>query len=388
MIVSAHNPETDELEKSYLTTQFAAGVTTLTVKNNNKFAGDDRVLIGEMGHERSEIVTLTGIVDQDELTLLAATKFSHDVDDPVYVLKYDTIDFYSSTSQDGTYNLVDSVPLDVDNADKITRYDDSSATTATWYKLKYVHSITDEESYFSDPMQATGYPRNSVGKAIDAVVRRVHDPMYTVLTTDEYIDLCNEVNDDLLTQSHRPYVFQKTSILIDTVADQNYIELPEDLWKFDRVEFTHAIGGSTRSYSFTPISMETWDRKYNGSFWTPSDELRDVAVDEVNSRLYLGPTPRLGTSGKLELFYWRKMPEITSVSDEFITPNSLIYRYKMLAEYYQAKSESDNQFARLANTYESKYGAEIVKMQRVNRVDAGTTREMKPPFGIRKRYVL
>lgn len=209
-----------------------------------------------------------------------------------------------------------------------------------------------------------------------------------MLGVQEYLDIMNEVNDDLITQSHRPYRFLKTSELLNTTLETNYVPLPADLWKFDRVEFTHTAGGQSRSYGITPITMEKYDQRYNSSFWTPSDELRDVAVDEANSRLLLGPTPRTSLTGKIELWYYKTFDAITDVGDEVETPNTLIYRYKMLAEYYSAKSESDNQFARLANNYEQKYGAEVVKMQRVNRLDAGTPREIRPNMGYRKRHVL
>lgn len=388
MIVSAYNPETDHLERSYLTTGHDAGVTALYVKNNDKILTSKRILIGEMGHERTEIRTTGAPTGSTQIAVTSGTSFAHDTDDPVMVLDYDQVAFYRAATKEGTYNLVTTVAMDVDNADGVTRYDDTAGSASDYYKVKYVNSLSLEETDFSDPIKATGFDTQTAGKVIDAVIRRVRDFGYSVLGIQEYIDIMNEVNDDLITQTHRPYRFLKTSTTLDTTADTNYVALPTDLWKFDRVEFTHTAGGQSRSYGITPITMEKWDRRYNSSFWTPSDELRDIAIDEAHNRLLLGPTPRLGTTGKIELWYYKKFTAITDVADEVETPNTLIYRYKMLAEYYSAKSESDNQFARLANNYEQKYGAEVVKMQRANRLDAGTPREIKPIMGYRKRYVL
>jgi hypothetical protein len=113
-----------------------------------------------------------------------------------------------------------------------------------------------------------------------------------------------------------------------------------------------------------------------------------VAIDEETNRLYLGPTPRTSENESIEIHYYRVIPEVNSLGDTFITPNNLIYRYKMMAEYYAAKSESDNQWVRLADRYENKYGNEIVKMQRENRLDTGTPRAFRPIPGYRRRYKL
>ena len=387
MVITAYNPEIDENERSYLSTTHAAGSSVLYVKNNDRFTGSQRILIGEMGAEHTEIVTTASVANNTDITLSGTTDFSHEPDDPVTVLDHDQVAFYRAATKDGAYTLVDTVPLDVDNADGTTRIDDPDGLTTSWYKVKYINSLTSEETNFSDPMMASGYTATTAGKVIDEVIRRVRDPGYTVLGVDEYLDIMNEVNNDLITQTHRPYRFLKTSVLLNTVADQNYVELPANLWKYDRLEYTSTIGGYSRSYAPKVISMEKWDARYNSTNMLKQDLLTDIAIDETSHRIYLGPTPRTSQTGKIELFYWKTFDEITSVGDEVETPNTLIYRYKMLAEYYSAKSESDNQYARLANNYEAKYGAEVVKMQRVNRMDAGTPREFKGT-GYRRRYVL
>ena len=69
MVITAFNPETDNLERSFLVNPYSAGVTTIQVKNNDRFAVNDRVLIGEMGTEKAEVVTVS-LVDADGLTLM------------------------------------------------------------------------------------------------------------------------------------------------------------------------------------------------------------------------------------------------------------------------------------------------------------------------------
>lgn len=389
MIVTAYNPDTDNLERTYLSASHQAGATTLNVKNNNNIVTSRRILIGEMGHERSEIKTTGSPTGVTQVGITAGLSFAHDPDDPIMVLDFDQIAFYRSSTINGTYSLVTTVTIDVDNADGMTRYDDTLGTDSDFYKIKYVNSLSLEDTEFSDPIEGNGFAGESAGKVIDEVVRRVRDQSYSVLGVQEYLDIMNEVNDDLITQTRRPFRFLRTSQPIDTIQDQNYVPLPDNLWKFDRVSFRDTIGGNTREYGITPLLLRIWERKYDNTYWTPSDQLMDVAIDEETNRLYLGPTPRTALTGKIQLRYYKTFDKITDVGDIVETPNTLIYKYKMLSEYYNAKSEADNQFARLAAQYEQRYGAEVVKMQRVNGVDVGTTKEIKPlPGTWRRRFTL
>ncbi|HEY6019608.1 MAG TPA: hypothetical protein VIY48_06795, partial [Candidatus Paceibacterota bacterium] len=61
MLIPIYCPETDDLEKTYLSNPYSAGATSLEVKNNNSFAANDRIMIGEMGQEKTEVVTVSAV---------------------------------------------------------------------------------------------------------------------------------------------------------------------------------------------------------------------------------------------------------------------------------------------------------------------------------------
>ena len=388
MIVRAFNPETDDLEKTYLSSFHSAGETALAVKNNEDFVNLNKVLIGEMGGEKSEIRTLSAVnANKLELTVDALV-FDHNADAPVYQLEYDKIRFYRRTSEAGTPTLQTTVDIDVDNEDGLTLWDDTSSLTTYYYQYAWYNSVTDDESELSDPVPATGYSRKTIGSIIDGVVRRVRDTGYSVLSFDEYIDIANEVGDDLITQAQRPYVFLKESVALDTVAGQNYIDLStiEDFWKFDYVEIDQNISGATHNYKqVTPLSLEGWNQRYSNGALLSSDTVRDIALDDETHRLYIYPTPTAVRTAKVILHYYKTFTPLTSSGDIIETPNPTIYRYKLMEEYYSAKSEADRQWVTLAQKYENKYGNEVVKMQRVNRLDVGTPRSFRPPRAYRRR---
>lgn len=393
MIITAFNPSTETLEHTYLAEYMAEASDHLTVKNNSGFAASQAVLVGKMGGERSEIIITDGVTNEDTITIDGDTTFAHNADDPVYKLVYNQVQFYKSATVDGTYSLLATVDLDVDNQDGLTKYDDVSALTTDYYKVRYYNSESLAVSEYSDPIAAAGYEVNTIGKVINQVVRRVRDTNYEILDADDYLAIAQEVNDDLLTQSHKPYRFLKSEIALDTAAGVGYIDLTAEVpnfWKFDYLVYAWTVGGVTREYQITPISREAFTRRYESGAWQDNDELIDVAIDETNNRILLGPAAKTAQTGVIKLHYYARFSEINSLGDVVQTPNTLIYRYKMMAEYYSAKAETDRQWFTLADKYESKYGNEVVKMQRVNRVDTGTARSFAPKRvpSLRKRYTL
>lgn len=389
MIIAAHNPETEDLEKSYLSSLAGVDATTIELKNNDRFEVGNKILVGEMGGEQSEIRTVSAIGDDGQGVTIDALDFDHAADTPVYRLDYDKIRFYRRTTVDAAPVLMTTVDIDVDNAEKVTRWDDTSSATTYYYQTSFYDSVSDEETELSDPIQATGYAKETAGSIIDAVIRRVRDTGYTVLGFDEYLDIMNEVGNDILSQSAKPYRFLRRTVDLDTVAGQGYIDLPDNFWKLDHVFLKQTYGGQTRYRQRNLLDEEMFHQKYDNSSLQAQDNITDVAIDEDSRTLLIYPEPATAVTAGVRLTYYKTFDQITKAGDEIETPNNLIYRYKLMAEFYSAKSETDAQWARLAQKYEDKYGAELVKMQRTNRLDVGTPRSFRSPrLRRRRRYYL
>ena len=385
MIIAAHNPETTDLEKTYLSSKVSVDATILPVKNNDTFENGDRVLVGEMGGEQSELRTVTA-VDPNNLTITTdALDFDHSSDAPIYKLDFDKINFYRRTSLEAAPILMTTVDIDVDNAEKVTRYDDPTSASSYFYQTSFEHSVTGDETDLSDPIPATGYELDTAGSVIDEVVRRVRDTGYTVLSFDEYIDVMNEVGQDLMTQAQKPYRFTKRTVELDVVAGQNYVDLPADLWKFDHVMLGMVSAGQVNFRQRNPLTEQQFRSRYDNTTYGPQDNILDIAIDDDMKRILLHPAPATNQTGVIKLTYYKRITPIRKAGDIIETPNTLLYRYKLMAEFYSAKSESDNQWVRLADKYENKYGNEVVKLQRTNRLDVGTPQSMRPPRAYRRR---
>lgn len=378
MKLYAPNPLTDKLEKSYLSSSYSLGATSIDVRNNDRFAVNKVIMIGEMGHERTEMVTVSSVNTNGTGLTVSATKYPHEADAPVYVLKYDKVRYHRSTTGiDGAYNqLGTDQPLDVDNDTLQTVYDDLAGLASYYYKVSFYSTADNTETDLSDPIAGSGYPAGTAGALVNEIFDEVGDTQQQNMTVSEVLNLMNEVNNDLTSQSRRPYRFLKTSALLSTTAGNPRIKIPTSLLKFDRLAFTNTVQQRTDDYR--RISMEEMEYiNYNNTFW-PSDDLLYVSIDESTNELVLFPTPSTSAANSIKLFYWKKFTQITSLSNVVETPNSRIYKMFIMARYYRKRAIKEPNYLNLSDRFMSDYNTEIVKLQRMNKLDMGTPMSFKP----------
>lgn len=390
MKLIAYNPSTDNLEKSYLSNSYAVGSTTLVVRNSNRFTTNCRILLGDMGYEESEIVTVSN-VNADGMTLIVgATKFPHSADDAVYVLPYDQIKFYrSTTTVDGTYSVLATVDVDVDNADKQTYYDDTSGLPVYFYKLSFYHSVATTESSLSDPIPGTGYTRLQLGSILNDFLTEVGDLDQQYMNIPQAISVLNECNDDLSTQSKRPYRFLKTSQSLSITGGSNRVALPDTLMKFDRLAYTYDFSTTNRTDNIDVLDIEEIEYLDYDNTAQTSNDLDRVAIDESTSELVLFPTPTDDQADAFKVYFWKKFNDFTSLGDTIETPTPRIYKLFLASRFYRMRSLHDESYLPLADRYAADYNTEVVKMQRSNRIDIGTPQGYRPDVrtarGLRKR---
>lgn len=384
MILRIGNPSTDNLERSYLSASYAVGVTTIVTKNTNNISTSDKLLLGEMGREKSEIVTVSNVnADKITLTLSVTTFFPHSADDAVYDLRYDTIKLYRSTTGiDGTYTFLTSFPIDVDNADKQTLYDDTTGITSYYYQVSYYNTPDSIESAFSDPIAGEGYSRDQIGSVINDVLTECGDTNQDYVTVPKLLSWANETNDDLSSQSSRPYRFLRKNPhwLLSTSAGINRVSLPEDMTFIDYIQYAHTYGGFTENPEIEIIDLADMNSliAYNSTVVNNSDELRKMAIDPATNELILYPTPLTSQSDVITIYGWTGFNAITGLGDTIQTPNGRIYKMFLLAKFWKIRSIKESAYQALSGDYKQDYGTEIVKLQRFNKIDKGTPTGMKP----------
>ena len=393
MVIRAFNPETDNLEKSYLSNPYSSGITSVAVKNNDRFATNDRIMIGEMGAEATEVVTVSA-VDADGISLtIGATDYSHSADDPVYKLRFDQVKFYrSTTGSSGTYSALSTQDLDVDNADLKTVYDDTTGTSSYYYKISFYHSISTLESALTDAIQGSGWRREQVGYIIDEILQEVNDPNEVVVSRNELMGYFNDVNDELTTNVSKPYDFLHTRTTLTRTADTNYIDLPTDsyskqtMWKFDRMDynFTDTTTDPDTDYTVTlkVIPPEEFRNTYSDntiSSTTVSDGVPEAMTLDTSVNRFRFSHPFETTTGSVfYLHYWSYFTTLDSEGDVIETPTGKIYKLYCKGMYYRKRAVSEPSYTPTADRYFADYMIEKGKYKGTDRKDVGTPRSFRP----------
>lgn len=401
MLLTLINPETVDLERSYTNLPYSDGATSIATKNSDRFAVNDRIMIGEMGQEKTEVVTVSA-VNADEMTLtVGATVFAHEANTPVYKLRFDQARFYrSTTTSTGTYTLLATVDLDVDNANLSTIYDDTSGEATYYYKMTVYHSISTLESAYSDPIGGSGWRRDQVGNIIDEILQEVSDPQEQHVTRTEIIGYFNDVNDELQTSVAKPYDFLRTTTSLARTANTNYVSFPVDsngretMWKFDRMDYNYTDSttdpATDRTTTIPVISEEIFRNTYSDntvSNTTVTDDTPEaMALNTAENKFTFSSPFETTDSDALTLYYWKYFDQITSEGDSVETPNPKIYKSYCKKMYYIKRSITDPSFSSLSQMFQAEYEREKRNLKMADRRDAGTPRSFQPASSVYKSF--
>jgi len=299
--------------------------------------------------------------------------------------------FYRSiTGINGTYNLISTQNLDVDNADKQTIYDDTAGTTAYFYKTTVYHSISTIESDFSDPIPGGGWRRRQVGKIIDEILQEIGDLTETHITRNEIIGYFNDVNDDLTISVGRPYEFLKARQTLTITPNTNYINYPTDsngdqtMWKFNYIDYNFVDSTTTPTTNVTYTLITIPEPEFRNIYQdntidstTVTDQITRLSLDNSVNRFRFD-APFATNNGTLYLHYWKYFTEINSEGDVIETPTPKIYKLYVKARFYHKRSISDLTLGADAQGYDNDYQVEKTKYTGVNRKDQGSPRSFRP----------
>lgn len=402
MLITVFNPPVDHQERTYLSQSYPAAVSAIEVKNNNKLSVNNRLMIGEMGQEKTEIVTLASVNANGTSLTIGPTLFSHEANTPITVLQFDQVKFYRSTAGiNGPYTLLTTVDLDVDNQNLETTYDDTSAQDGYYYKVSMYNALAGVESDQGDPLPAiTGWKTNQVGYIIDQILREVSDPNEQFVTRTELLGYFNNVNDDLQNNTARPYRFLYTRQILDRTANLNYFYLPtnsdgsQKVWKFDRLDYRF-LDTTTNPDTDTTNTVRIFDLEYFRNRYsnnlidstTADDVIQAAAInDATNAVNYYPASATSSTYGCFFLYYWKYFTRLESEGDTFETYSSLIYKYFALSKYYYKRSVAEPSYLQLARTYDTKYETEKAKYKSHDRRDQGTARRFRSENSTSRTY--
>ena len=304
---------TNQNEQSNLSTPSAVGDTSVIVQNAVGFSTNDYIILGTVGDETTEIAKIATI-STNTLGLVAALKQPHSVDTTVANYPYNQFKVYSSTTQTGSYTLLNTIDILVDNP-LGTQYNDTTGTSTTWYEVSFYNSTTAVESSKSDAWQPSlsGDLLNYTLRAMqDRVITLVDDKREEKVNRNELTTWINEAYQkaqNFLRRKDQKYAMKNSGALNFTAGTAEYT-MPTDLYQLFRVDV--AMNGATQYRHATYMDLRDDDPLINNAY---SD--LDPFFYFIASSIGFKPTPQSGT---YKLWYYPQPLTLVNDADTLDDP--------------------------------------------------------------------
>jgi len=261
---------------TYLSTNYASGISTVIVSNGNfitaaSIATGDYLLFGEFGSESCEIIKPTSITT-NTIVLATATKFAHSESTKVSVIKYNQVKFYHTAA--ATFSASESpliVGADVNGAFDIqadefyTKYPDMvNSTGFLWYV--FYNSTNTTVSSHSNASPYADFATNSVRSIFDDFDSLLNTKEISLISTKERFSWLNEgysrtINElNLVNQSYSV----PTEYSLSISASTSEYELPSDFGNLisitdgDGYQIPHITLRNERAAEETGLSLDAY----------------------------------------------------------------------------------------------------------------------------------
>ena len=139
-------------ERTTFSADEAASQTVLSVENAGNFSANDYIVLGEIGSETAEVRQVAS-TDVTSITISVVTSFTHTKDSNIQKLLYNQRKFYRCSTETGTYSHLASEgsPIDIQvDRPEGTEFEDSTGTSASWYKATYYNETSGIETSLAD----------------------------------------------------------------------------------------------------------------------------------------------------------------------------------------------------------------------------------------------
>jgi len=294
---------------SYLTDNYASGVTSLVVVNGSAFANNDYVLLGEFGSETSEIRQVSNVATHT-LTV-DATQFSHSQDTKVTILKYNQIRFYHTVTATFSASSPIAGYMDLDPASFYTKiYDTTNTTGYGWFV--FYNSTTAKATTASNAIPYAGFEESSVKEIFDTFFSLLNNKELKLIDNQDAFKWLNEayaIAKNELNLVNQLYNVPAEWSLVTESGTAEY-DLPDDF--SDLVSVSDYEG---RDVDF----IELKDVNHYNEYGNSSQEKYFIRSTKI------GITPIPTEALTYSVYYKSKATELTSYYDSIDLPDNNFY---------------------------------------------------------------
>lgn len=290
---------------SFLTNNYASGVSAVVVDNGTNFAANDYILLGNFGQESTEIIKIN-TVSSNTLNLATTTSFSHAESTKATVIPYNQVIFYyTTTATFSAGTVLTTTNIQPDSNFTITS-DATNTTGFGWYK--FYNSTTDKASTNSNAIPYSDFAENSVKKILDSFFSLLNQKELKLISNTEAFAWLNSgyshaqtslnlINDEYtvasdnsisVTSGTKEYslptgFYSVISLYNDTDNEEiNSIDL-EDVSDWDSSSantIKYYLRGSYIGFSPTPTSAFTAVLKYKSNITTLTSYYDNVTLPQ------------------------------------------------------------------------------------------------------------
>lgn len=178
------------LEETTLSANAAASATTLTVDNIDGFAVDQILLIGELGHEDSEIIKThdSTAPSGTTITLLSGLVRAHSARTKVYKIEFDAVEISHATTLTGAKSVLATLSIQADQLLQV--YTDTTQTTG-YYFARYKETIGNTFGSYTDGVPYGGWADTQVGHLIVSSLSEIKETLSDIITVENCFDWLN-----------------------------------------------------------------------------------------------------------------------------------------------------------------------------------------------------
>lgn len=274
---------TENREKTYLTANIAAAATTLTVRavDNNSWADNDWIIVGEIGTPNAEILQLNGAVSDGTSLVVdnagsGGARFAHAVDEPVYRIDFNQVEYSRSTTIGGSKTVLSTG--EVKPEDFQSYYDDQANSTGFGY-VRFKNSFTGGFSAYSDDIPYAGQPQSALSSMIKKVRALCDEQSDSFISDEEITDGLNDKQRDIINE--RLWTFDEMERSTSSVQYQFAYAVDSEIKTLHTVRF--------RTLPLANIGQARWEMLHWNTEQT-SDTPTHVAIFTEEMKIYPQPS--------------------------------------------------------------------------------------------------
>ncbi len=374
-VIHIKHPQIPSREETFLTTRYASG-TALTVRDNEGWAANDILIIGQPGSEQTECKPVASLTGNTIINVTGALKFNHPVNTPIYRGDYDQISLMQKASG-GSYAEIAEGKVNIgwDEKSGKTAVSIAAGVTSDTYKWRFYNTASASYSSYSGELPGTGLTTKHAGYIIELIRNAAKMPADLGMTDVDILKILNrgQIRIDALAPSGGRWWFTLTeddsSTRVTSIAGTYKYDLTSDFRGMDVVRVLDTNDQLYNLHYLPLVAFDSYkvddlnDSNYDDStkHWTL------MPPDSSNSIGYFGVHPTPETTG-LYFYrrYWRFLPELTSPFSQTLVPlPETLFNWAMY-EIYRMREDIDN-----SNVFKAQFDENIRMLKMIQRRQIG-----------------